>query len=194
MAARKCRAVITNCQPLAWQESLGGSQPCLHRPNGNSHDHQRKRKSMGRPGINGCDEEHGLTRDPLLPSLLPCSDGHLLGLILTTCNADPPGEGHRPFKLARDDFPREPVMSLLVALCLARLLPPLGLALLLRLLTLRLTLGLVLVLVLMTVATSNRQGVLIDQQFDIFGSHSWECHIHLVAILRLTDVHRCHQR
>src|SRR5215472_2090811 len=69
----------------------------------------------------------------LLPSLLPCSDGHLLGLTLTACDADPlgtalladrkqnredpifqlrldrvgidrPGEGHHPFKRAREDF------------------------------------------------------------------------------------------
>jgi hypothetical protein len=62
------------------------------------------------------------------------------------------------------------------------------------LLPLLLALGLFLMLILMAVATSNRQGVLIGQEFNIFRSHPWERNIHLVAILRLTDVHRCHQR
>src|SRR6266567_1529600 len=75
------------------------------------------------------------------------------------------------------------------------LLPRLWLALLLLLLlTLRLALGLVLMLVLMTVAPVNRQGVLIHHELDIFRSHPWEGNIHLIAILRLTDVHRGHQR
>src|SRR6266700_7377980 len=56
------------------------------------------------------------------------------------------------------------------------------------------TLWLVLMLVLMTIMTSNRQGVLVNRQFNIFWSHPWQCHIHLIAILCLADVHRYHQR
>src|SRR6266567_6061454 len=115
-------------------------------------------------------------QDPLLP-LLSCPDGHLLGLTLAARDADPlrtarftdgkqnrehpileirfdsvgidrPRESDHPFKRAGDDFPREPVMPLPVAvrsapllrLLSSVLLPRLWLALLLRLwLTLRLT-------------------------------------------------------
>src|SRR6266581_1956019 len=162
---------------------------------------------------------------PLLALFLPCPDRHLLRLTLAACEADPlraarftdgkqnredpileacldivgidrPGEGDRPFKCARGDFPREPVVSLPVAFRPALL----GLALLLRrltlrlLLALRLTFGLVLMLVLMAVTTSNRQGVLINGQFNIFWSHSWKRNIHLITVFRFTDIHRCHLR
>src|SRR2546422_14795 len=164
-----------------------------------------------------------LSRDPLLPLFLPCPDGYLLRLTLVPCEADPlrfarftdgkhnredpilelrldivginrPGEGDRSFKCAGDDFPREPVVSLpmTIRLPLLGLLPRLWLALLL--LALRLTLGLVLMLVLMAVAPSNRQGVLINREFNIFRSHPWERNIHLIAVIRFTDIHRCHQR
>ena len=77
------------------------------------------------------------------------------------------------------------LLRLLLALCLTRLR---------LLLALRLTLGLVLMLVLMAEATSNRQGVLINRQFNIFRSHPWKRNIHLIAILCLTNVHRCQLR
>ena len=77
---------------------------------------------------------------------------------------------------------------------LALLLLALHLTRLRLLLALHLTFGLMQMLVLVTEATSNRQGVLIHGQFNIFGSHSWKSHIHLVAIARFTDIHRRHQR
>jgi hypothetical protein len=102
-----------------------------------------------------------LTRDPLLPLLLPCPDGHLLRLTLAPCDADAlraarftdgkqnrenpilegrldivgidrPGESDRPFKRAGRDFPQEPVVSLRMALH-PGLLPLLSYILLLRL-------------------------------------------------------------
>src|SRR5215467_11918427 len=151
-------------------------------------------------------------RYPLL-SLSSCPDGHLLRLTLGTCEANPlwaagftdgefygkhpilelrlytvgidrPGKGNRPFKRARDDFLREPVVSIPVTAPSPLL--RLGLALL-RLLPR--ALRLVLVLVLMAVLPANRQGVLINRQLNIFWSHPWEGHIYLVASGRLTDVH-----
>ena len=119
----------------------------------------------------------------------------ILKFRLDIVGIDRPGEGYRPFKRASDDFPREPVVSFPVALCLPLLcLLSSGLlrrllALLLRRLALRLswlrllspgllalplTFGLVLMVVLMAEAASNRQGVLINSQFNIFWSHSWK--------------------
>ena len=101
---------------------------------GGRRDHQPNGEAVGR----------------LLASLLPCLDGHLLGLTLAACDADPfraarftdgkqnredtilklrldivgidrPGEGDRPFKRAGDDFPREPVVSLTMTFRLATL-------------------------------------------------------------------------
>src|SRR6266571_1324048 len=59
------------------------------------------------------------------------------------------------------------------------------------LLALRLTFGLVLMVVLMAEAASNRQVVLINSQFNIFWSHSWKRNIHLIAVIRFTNIHRC---
>src|SRR5258708_21079062 len=153
----------------------------------------------------------------LLPLLLLCLDRHLLRLILAARDADPPRaplftdgklnredpilvarldsvdidrlvEGDRPFKCAGGDFLQDPDVSTRMAVCRA-LLRLLSSVVPLRLL---LALHLVLTLVLSTVATSNRQGVLINCQFNIFRPHPWERNIHLIAIRRLTNVHRCH--
>jgi hypothetical protein len=124
----------------------------------------------------------------------------ILEFRLDIVGIDRPGEGDRPFKRTGDNFPQEPVVSLPMAfrpatLRLLRLLSSaLLLTLLLRLPTLHLTLGLALMLFLMAIATANRQAVLINREFNIFRSHAWERNIHLVAIRRLTDIHRCHQR
>lgn len=156
--------------------------------------------------------------------LLPCPDGHRLLLSLAACDADPlraarftdgkhnredpilelrldiigidrPGEGDRPFKRAGDDFPREPVVSLAMATRLATLSLLLALGLtLLSLLLLSLALNLVLVLVLLAELPPNRQGVLINDDFNIFRSHPRKRNIHLIALRRLTDVHRYHHR
>src|SRR6266567_2006140 len=136
---------------------------------------------------------------------------------LNIVDIDRPGEGDRPFKRARGNFLDEPVVPLSMAVrltlhpallllawllrrrtlhltCLPLLLPlhltrlPLLLALLLG------THGRLLMLVLIAVATSNRQGVLINRDFDIFRAHPRQRNVHLVAIRRLTDVHWCYQR
>src|SRR6266851_2730283 len=125
----------------------------------------------------------------------------ILELRLDIIGIDRPGEGDRPFKRAGDDFPREPVVSLTMATRLATLSLLLGLgltllSLLLGLLSLLLplALSLVLVLVLLAELPPNRQGVLINDDFNIFRSHPWKRNIHLIALRRLTDVHRYHHR
>src|SRR5437762_9948010 len=143
-------------------------------------------------------ETHKVTLLPLLPG----SDCHLLRLTLATCDADSlgatrfvdgkqncenpilefcldivgidrPREGDCPFKHAGGDFPQEPVMSLPMARCLTLL----GL---LHLFSVRLlTLCLFLMLVLMAEATSNRQGIYINRQFNIFWTYSRKRNIYL---------------
>src|SRR5579864_5935331 len=123
----------------------------------------------------------------------------ILELRLDIIGIDRPGEGDRPFKRAGDDFPREPVVSLTMATRLATLSLLLGLRLglgltLLSLLLLSLALSLVLVLVLLAELPPNRQGVLINDEFNIFRSHSRKRNIHLITLRRLTNVHRYHHR
>ena len=74
-----------------------------------------------------------------------------------------------------------PLLSLLLSLSLLSLL-------------LGLLLALVLMIVLLAESPPNRQGILINGQFDIFRSNPREGNIHLVTVIRLTDVHRCNQR
>ena len=78
-----------------------------------------------------------------------------------------------------------------MSLPMARCLTLLGL---LHLFSVRLlTLCLFLMLVLMAEATSNRQGIYINRQFNIFWTYSRKRNIYLTTIWCLTDVHRCHQ-